>query len=105
MSTFWSDLYAAGADVVLNGHDHDYERFAPQNATGSATTPTASASSSSARAARTTCRSRRDQANSEVRDRARFGFLELTLSDGGYSWKFVSDPPAGFSDSGTGTCH
>ena len=32
MDTIWGDLYAAGADVVLNGHDHDYERFAPQNA-------------------------------------------------------------------------
>jgi hypothetical protein len=28
--TFWTDLYDAGADVVLNGHDHDYERFSPQ---------------------------------------------------------------------------
>ena len=51
----WGDLYAAGADVVLNGHDHDYERFAPQDAQRAvATTPAASASSSSARAARIT---------------------------------------------------
>jgi acid phosphatase type 7 len=28
--TFWQDLYQAGAELVLNGHDHDYERFAPQ---------------------------------------------------------------------------
>ena len=30
----WVDLYAAGADIVLNGHDHNYERFAKQNASG-----------------------------------------------------------------------
>ena len=33
---FWKDLYAAGAEIVLNGHDHDYERFAPQNPGGAA---------------------------------------------------------------------
>ena len=42
---------------------------------------------------------------SEVRDANTFGFLDLTLSDGAYAWKFVSDPPGGFTDSGSGTCH
>ena len=50
-SAIWSDLYVAGAELVLNGHDHDYERFAPQTATACATTPPASGSSSSAPAA------------------------------------------------------
>ena len=31
---FWNALYEAGADVIVNGHDHDYERFAPQTPTG-----------------------------------------------------------------------
>ena len=31
---FWQPLYAAGADLVINGHDHDYERFAPQDSEG-----------------------------------------------------------------------
>jgi hypothetical protein len=44
-------------------------------------------------------------ANSEVRDNTSFGFLELTLSNGAYAWRFQPDPPGGFSDSGTGTCH
>ncbi|MCP6768890.1 metallophosphoesterase, partial [Klebsiella pneumoniae] len=34
MGSFWDALYAAGADVVVNGHDHDYERFAPQDPSG-----------------------------------------------------------------------
>ena len=34
MAPFWDALYQAGADVVLNGHDHNYERFAPQNPSG-----------------------------------------------------------------------
>jgi hypothetical protein len=40
-----------------------------------------------------------------VRDNTSFGFLELTLSNGAYAWSFQPDPPGGFSDSGTGTCH
>jgi hypothetical protein len=106
MDTIWRDLYAGGADLVLNGHDHDYERFAPQNAEG----------------ARDDANGIREfvvgtggknhmtfkaliQPNSEVHDTSSFGFLALTLSDGAYAWTFVSDPPGGLSDSGTGTCH
>ena len=33
-AAFWQALYDAGADLVLVGHDHDYERFAPQDASG-----------------------------------------------------------------------
>jgi acid phosphatase type 7 len=105
-SAFWDDLYAAGAELVLSGHDHDYERFAPQTN----------------QAARDDARGIREfvvgtggvnhmtfkppiHANSEVRDASTFGYLELTLSDGSYAWKFVPDPPGGFTDAGTGTCH
>ena len=35
VAPFWDALYAAGADVVVNGHEHDYERFAPQDPAGS----------------------------------------------------------------------
>ena len=34
VAPFWDALYAAGADLVVNGHDHDYERFAPQDPDG-----------------------------------------------------------------------
>ena len=34
LSAFWSDLHAAGAELVLSGHSHDYERFAPKDAQG-----------------------------------------------------------------------
>jgi hypothetical protein len=55
----WQALYAAGADVVLVGHDHDYERFAPRRPTPGPTRPGACASSSSAPAARPTTDSTR----------------------------------------------
>jgi hypothetical protein len=105
----WQDLYAAGVDVVLNGHDHVYERFAPQDpdaqpdpargirefvvGTGGRSHYTP------ARAFRTV------QPNSEVRNSQTFGVLELTLHAGGYDWRFVPTPGSAFSDAGTGWCH
>ena len=101
----WDDLYAANADLVLNGHKHQYERFAPQTPTGapdpasgireiivgtggeSSVTPTNLIAP-----------------NSEVRA-ATFGVLKLTLSPGAYSWKFIPMSGLTFTDSGSGTCH
>ena len=106
MDTIWGDLSAAGADVVLNGHDHDYERFAPQNAEGQRddlrgvrefVVGTGGKNHMTFKAA--------IEPNSEVHDTSSFGFLELTLSAGGYAWRFVSDPPGGLADSGSGACH
>ena len=54
LETIWEDLFDAGAEIVLTGHDHDYERFAPQNGDGALDDVNGCASSSSARAARTT---------------------------------------------------
>ncbi len=100
---FWRDLYAAGADIVLNGHDHDYERFAPQNPSGAADTKgirefvvgTGGASHYTFGA---------PIANSEVRDNTSFGVLKLTLHSGSYDWQFVPVAGAGFTDSGLGSC-
>jgi hypothetical protein len=101
----WDALYAANADVVVSGHDHDYERFAPQ-------TPEAQADD--ARGIRefvvgTGGKNHRPfgivKPNSEVRDAEAFGVLELMLSAGGYSWEFVAEEGKSFEDSGSGRCH
>ncbi len=93
-SAFWDDLYTAGAELVLNGHDHDYERFAPQTNQGvrddargirEFVVGTGGENHTTFKAA--------IEPTSEVRDANTFGFLDLTLSDGAYTWKFVSDPP------------
>jgi hypothetical protein len=105
-STFdpiWRDLYAAGADVVLNGHDHEYERFAPQNPSGVAdpkgirefVVGTGGVSHYTFGA---------PVANSEVRDNTSFGVLKLTLHSGGYDWQFVPAAGSSFTDSGSGSC-
>jgi acid phosphatase type 7 len=103
-SAFWEDLYQAGAEIVLNGHDHDYERFAPQ---------TPKAAPDSARGVREFVvgtggkdlrRFHQIRRNSEVRS-ATFGVLKLTLRPASYDWKFMPIAGDSFTDSGHTTCH
>ena len=105
MSAIWTDLYAAGADLVLNGHEHDYERFAPQDASGERDDLNGVREFVVGTGGKNHMTFKTAKENSELRDTSSFGFLDLTLGDAGYSWRFVSDPPGGLSDSGTGTCH
>ncbi len=102
---FWQALYNAGADLVLNGHDHDYERFALQDPGGQA---------DSARGVRefvvgTGGKDHYDvvtvRPNSEVRNNVTFGVLTLTLHPTGYDWHFVAEQGKTFTDSGTASCH
>jgi hypothetical protein len=100
---FWRDLYAAGADIVLNGHDHEYERFAPQNPSGLAdpagirefVVGTGGVSHYTFAA---------PIANSQIRDNTSFGVLKLTLHAFSYDWQFVPVAGATFSDAGSGSC-
>ncbi len=105
MSTIWDDLAGAGADVVLSGHDHDYERFAPQDGDGRRDDATGMREFVVGTGGKNHMTFKAIEANSEVHDTSSFGFLELTLGDGAYSWRFVSDPPGGLADSGSGACH
>ena len=102
---FWEVLYQANADVVLSGHEHDYERFAPQNPYGAF---------DSARGIRefvvgtggTYLRPFGTiKANSVSRNATTHGVLKLTLNSGGYAWKFVPVAGKTFTDSGTASCH
>jgi hypothetical protein len=101
----WQALYDAGAELVLNGHEHNYERFAPQDPEGrpdpergireivvgvggkdfdDLVTPTP---------------------NSEIRSDRAFGVIKLTLHATSYEWEFVPAPGRTFTDSGSGRCH
>lgn len=103
----WDALYAGGADVVLSGHVHNYERFAPQ-------TPTAAPDAAfgirefvvGSGGMSTELFSSTIAPNSEVRLKA-FGVLKLTLSAASYGWQFVPDGRNGntATDSGTANCH
>src|SRR5207248_1187355 len=101
----WQDLYDAGAEVVVTGHEHNYQRFAPQTPAGVAdpahgirefVAGTGGAGHFSVGTPRP---------NTEVQDGQTYGVLKLTLSSTGYDWKFI--PVAGntFTDEGSGACH
>ena len=101
--TFWQDLDQAGADVVLNAHEHDYERFAPQDVNGKATAngmrEFVIGTGGRMRHAFVTVR-----ANSQVRNNAAWGVLKLTLHPASYDWRFVPAAGATFTDSGSARC-
>jgi len=101
----WDALYAAGADVVLSGHDHDYERFAPQKSSGEADSTRGIREFVVGTGGRSLRAFGTIRANSEVRNFDTYGVLKLTLHASSYEWQFVPEADKTFSDSGTGNCH
>jgi calcineurin-like phosphoesterase family protein len=103
---FWTRLFNANADLVLVGHEHVYERFAPQTPAGA---------SDPARGIRqftvgTGGRSlygltSTPKPNSEVRYNGGYGVLRATLHPGSYEWRFQSEAGKTFTDSGSANCH
>lgn len=102
----WDDLYAAGADLVLNGHAHVYERFAPQTSSGgSSATGITEIVAGTGGEDHATFKSTPAK-HSQVRNNTTFGVLRLVLHSSGYSWTFLPDLTSGtFTDSGSRTCH
>lgn len=99
---WWNDLYAAHACIVMNGHDHDYERFAPQTPAGVAAADgirefVVGTGGAGDRAMGTI------RANSQVRNATAYGALELTLTPTGYAWDFISTTGAAV-DAGSAGC-
>jgi acid phosphatase type 7 len=102
----WEALYEAGAEMVLSGHEHNYERFAPQNPFGKAdpqrgirqfVVGTGGGASDYPIL--------EPLANSEIQNDETYGVLKLTLRPKGYAWRFLSAEGGEFSDSGSARCH
>jgi acid phosphatase type 7 len=102
---FWEDLYDAKADVVLNGHDHDYERFAPQDPSGNFDATNGLREFVVGTGGKNHYGFTKIANNSQARDDTSFGILQLTLHPGAYDWRFVPEAGAQFTDSGSGSCH
>ena len=103
--SLWQVLYAAGADVILNGHDHDYERFAPQSPDGHRDTVRGIREFIVGTGGANLTRRLRAAPNSEVWTNEYHGVLELTLRRGGYDWRFIAAETSEVIDLGTGRCH
>jgi hypothetical protein len=101
----WNALYAAGAEIVLNGHDHDYERFAPLSDAGIVDEPTGIVEFVVGTGGRSHYPFFSILPTSRVRNNTTFGVLDLTLSPGGWSSTFVPVAGKTFTDAASGTCH
>jgi acid phosphatase type 7 len=101
---FWEILYDAGADLVVNGHDHDYERFAPMNPDGDEDRSRGMRQFVAGTGGAVLRPFEQIVPNSELRYVASHGVFKLMLHDGSYEWQFI--PTKGdFSDRGSASCH
>jgi acid phosphatase type 7 len=104
VAPFWDVLYAAGADLVLNGHDHDYERFAPQDPAGNADDERGIMQLIVGTGGAELREFKDPVANSRVRSSLAYGVIELGLHQNGWRWQFYPTDQS-FIDAGSGTCH
>lgn len=103
---FWDALYAEGAEVVVNGHEHLYERFEPLNPAGDVDAVrgmlqiTAGTGGGNLRDF-----DEEDILATSVARGTDWGVLQLLLYPDRYEWEFLPVEGATFTDSGSGTCH
>jgi hypothetical protein len=101
---FWNLLYEHGAEWVLSGNDHAYQRFAPQTPAGSL-----DPAGGMRQFVIGTGGTRLDPLgaplpNTQVQDNTAFGVLRLGLHEGSYDWEFVPQAGKTFTDSGSTAC-
>ena len=105
----WEALHDEGADVVLSAHEHNYERFAPQNPGGRADPERGIrqfvVGTGGGKSTYPIFPILGPIANSEVHDDDTYGVLKLTLRPESYEWRFVPAEGGEFTDSGNARCH
>ena len=101
----WNALYAAGADVIVNAHYGQYERFAPQTPAGAADATNGIREFVIGTGGISLDAFGTIRPNSEVRQNTTYGVLKFTLSAGSYSWQFLPVAGKTFTDTGTEACH
>ena len=104
VDAFWQLLFADHADVVLNGHTHHYERFAPQTPSGAADPNGIREFISGTGGMNLTGVTSPLQPNSERTIVGTFGVLKLTLHGRSYDWQFVPERGRVETDSGSAAC-
>jgi glycerophosphoryl diester phosphodiesterase len=103
---FWQALYEHDAEVVLAGHEHVYERFAPQSPSGAADPAQGIRQFTVGTGGRSHYEfNQHPLPTSEVRHAGTFGVLTLTLHSGSYDWVFVPEAGGIFTDTGSDRCH
>jgi acid phosphatase type 7 len=105
MTAIWQALVDEKAEVVLAGHDHDYERFAPMLADGTRDAAVGVRQFVVGTGGKNLYEITGARSNSEVRSMSAFGVLEMTLNPTSYDWKFVPASGSTFTDQGSAQCH
>jgi 3',5'-cyclic AMP phosphodiesterase CpdA len=103
-TAFWRALEDAGAELVINGHDHDYERFAPRRGDGARDDARGLREFVVGTGGTRLLPIERVAPDSEARNASAHGVLQLTLHPDGYDWRFVPIAGAAYTDSGRGAC-
>jgi hypothetical protein len=106
MIDLWQTLYASGADLIINGHDHNYERFAPQDPEGNPDPFRGIRQfvvGTGGGELRNVTSSLKP--NSELVIANTYGLIKLDLNPTSYSWTFLPVAGSTTTDSGSGTCH
>ncbi len=102
----WEALYDSGAEMVLSGHEHNYERFAPQDPSGKADPERGIRQFVVGTGGGVSDYPILEPLpNSEVRNDESYGVLKLTLRPKGYEWRYLSAEGGEFTDSGSARCH
>jgi acid phosphatase type 7 len=104
-STFWDLLYKFGGDIVLNGHDHDYERFSPQRPDGTSDVAGGITQFVVGTGGKSLTGFSSLARNSTARLSHTFGVLELMLLPDGVDWHFYAADGSVDSDDGSEQCH
>ncbi len=104
VQTLWEILYEAGAELVINGHEHNYERFMPMDAEGEAD-PAGLREIVVGTGGADLYGFDTPLPTSEVRDASTNGVLRLILRESGYDWQFIPVAGSTFTDSGSAECH
>ncbi len=105
MYPIWQALYEANAELVLNGHEHFYERFAPQTPEGALDPVRGLRQITVGTGGKSRFGYATVAPNSELRENRYHGVLKLTLADGAYEWQLVTAPAGRVADFGRASCH
>ena len=101
----WQALYDYNAEIVISGHDHNYQRFAPQTPAGVADPVRGIREFIVGTGGASHYAFSTPIANTEAYNTDTDGVLKLTLDAGSYAWEFVPVAGKTYTDSGVGSCH
>jgi hypothetical protein len=105
VAPLWDLLYDNGADVVLNGHDHNYQRFAPMDKTGQRDESMGIRQFIVGSGGGSMYSVASVGGNLEAAQTGTRGVLRLTLKEGGYDWQFIPEAGKTYTDAGSANCH